>query len=110
MAKEAFSWLLKDLRAQICSLLLEFLYLVDGGLLSNTAHEAFLRSSRSSSKGGKRTHSSSSSSSSGAGEDAEDTPVGASATLIEAKQQEVTSSFQGSRVQGLVEGIVPCGV
>ncbi|CDJ38831.1 hypothetical protein, conserved [Eimeria tenella] len=62
MAKEAFSWLLKDLKAQLCSLLREFLLLVDGGFLTNVAHEAAVRSSSSSSrgKGAKRGGSSSS--------------------------------------------------
>ncbi|CDJ62607.1 hypothetical protein ENH_00019860 [Eimeria necatrix] len=97
MAKEAFSWLLKDLKAQLCSLLREFLLLVDGGFLTNVAHEAAVRSSSSSSssrgKGAKRGGSSSSRSSSSSssssdrarpdGGDPGEGPAVASADLME---------------------------
>ncbi|KAL8437810.1 hypothetical protein ACSSS7_000691 [Eimeria intestinalis] len=95
MAREAFSWLLKDLKAQLCSLLLEFLYLVDGGLLSNAAHEASLRGSSNPPKHGRRMQSSSStsinsSSSSNDMDASAEAPAGASAALVEQTQREET--------------------
>lgn len=48
MSREAFSWILKDLKSQVMSLVVEFLFLLDGGLLSNAAHDANLRHSSSS--------------------------------------------------------------
>ncbi|KAL8427965.1 hypothetical protein Efla_004223 [Eimeria flavescens] len=103
MAKEAFSWLLKDLKAQVCSLLLEFLYLVDGGLLSNAAHEAAIRRSSSSSsnvskQSGRRAHGSSNNASSNLGssssEGIDETPAGASAALVEERQREMQETLQ----------------
>lgn len=100
MAREAFSWLLKDLRAQLCSLVLEFLFLVDGGLLSNAAHEAAIRSSNDNarSKGSKSSNKTNSNSwaeeGSTAGEDMDqESSRGASAALVEIKQREVAAFF-----------------
>ncbi|KAL8448460.1 hypothetical protein Emed_003794 [Eimeria media] len=94
MAREAFSWLLKDLKAQLCSLLLEFLYLVDGGLLSNAAHEASLRGSTNAPKQGRRMQNSSSNSNSSNNMDASaEAPVGASAALIEQTQREMQETL-----------------
>lgn len=51
MSREAFSWILKDLKSQVTSLVVEFLFLLDGGLLSNVAHDASLRHSSSGGSG-----------------------------------------------------------
>ncbi|PFH37093.1 general transcription factor IIH polypeptide 4 GTF2H4 [Besnoitia besnoiti] len=40
MSREAFSWILKDLKSQVNSLVVEFLFLLDGGVLTNAAHDA----------------------------------------------------------------------
>lgn len=55
MSREAFSWLLKDLRSQVKSLVVEFLLLLDGGLLTNAAYEALVRvaTANEKSRGGK---------------------------------------------------------
>ncbi|EPR60186.1 general transcription factor IIH polypeptide 4 GTF2H4 [Toxoplasma gondii GT1] len=45
MSREAFSWILKDLKSQVNSLVVEFLFLLDGGVLTNAAHDAGGRSS-----------------------------------------------------------------
>ncbi|CBZ54742.1 hypothetical protein NCLIV_051680 [Neospora caninum Liverpool] len=44
MSREAFSWILKDLKSQVNSLVVEFLFLLDGGVLTNAAHDAGGRS------------------------------------------------------------------
>ncbi|KAL8273818.1 hypothetical protein Esti_002292 [Eimeria stiedai] len=101
MAREAFSWLLKDLKAQLCSLLLEYFYLVDGGLLSNAAHEASLRGSSNAPKHGRRmqahstssSNSSSSNSSSNNRDASAEAPVGASAALIEQTQRDMQETL-----------------
>eukprot|EP00921_Rhytidocystis_pertsovi_P003071 GHVQ01005118.1.p1 GENE.GHVQ01005118.1~~GHVQ01005118.1.p1 ORF type:complete len:689 (+),score=60.57 GHVQ01005118.1:272-2338(+) len=48
MSREAFSWLLKDLQSQICSVVVEFLMILDDGFLTYSAQEAKARGSRKS--------------------------------------------------------------